>query len=108
LEQNFQNSPQGSVLGPTLYLLYTAHTPTVDNSFAALFADDTVVAARSKKYEKAVNKLHNSLVKITRRAKKWKIALNENKSVKVDFSLRQHGYIPSIIDGKPVPSGLHL
>jgi hypothetical protein len=40
---------------------------------------------------------------------------NENKSVRDDFSLRQYGYIPSIIDGKPVSLansarylGLHL
>jgi hypothetical protein len=62
--------PQGSVLGPTLYLLYTADIPTDDNSFTSLFADDTVVTARSKKYENVVVKLQNSLLKITRWAKK--------------------------------------
>jgi hypothetical protein len=107
--------PQGSVLGPTLYLLYTTDIPCDNTCLTALFAVDTVIAARSKKYENAVENLQKTLVNITRWAKKWKIALNENKSVRVDFALRLHGYVPSIIDGKPVPIadsarylGLHL
>jgi len=35
--------PQGSVLVPTLYLLYTADIPTNNDSMTAMFADDKAI-----------------------------------------------------------------
>ncbi len=107
--------PQGSVLGPLLYLLYTYDFPVFEGIITALFADDAGVIVRDKSYESAVNKLQAAVDIIHEWANDWKIKLNESKSVRVDFALRRHGYIPTTMNDKPVPLassarylGLHL
>ena len=107
--------PQGSVIGPTLYLLFTSDMPVSNDSFTALFADDTAVAVRHKDYNTAVEQLQKSLNRISRWAKRWKIAINKSKSTRVDFTLRQLKYCPSYLDGVIIPQsnsarylGLHL
>lgn len=37
--------PQDSVLGPTLYFLYTADLPMINSIIVAIFADDTALLA---------------------------------------------------------------
>jgi hypothetical protein len=59
--------PQGSVLGPLLYLLCTADLPTSPESITAAFSDHTAVLAMDSDPAIASHKLQTNLLAI----QKW-------------------------------------
>ena len=72
--------PQGSALGPLLFLLYVNDLPSSSNFKTTLFADDTLLqlsVCNIKKLEKRVN---NELNKINVWLRNNKIFLNISKT----------------------------
>lgn len=47
--------PQGSVLTPVLYLLYTRDIPNEKNTVVAMYADDTAILSLGSSTEEATN-----------------------------------------------------
>lgn len=80
--------PQGSVLGPVLYTIFTSDLPETQGVVTATFADDTAILASSKDRNQASQTLQNGLDKIEQWLKKWRIKASASKSTQVTFTLR--------------------
>ncbi len=70
--------PQGSVLGPTLFLIYINDLPEVVHNIAKLFADDT------KLYKQIVDdssciSIQDDLNELANWSEKWQLKFNAGK-----------------------------
>ena len=70
--------PQGSVLGPTLFVLFINDLPQVVESRVALFADDTKVF-REIQSDGDREKLQQDIDELLIWSKKWQLPFNESK-----------------------------
>uniref|UniRef100_A0A1Y1JXT3 Reverse transcriptase domain-containing protein n=2 Tax=Photinus pyralis TaxID=7054 RepID=A0A1Y1JXT3_PHOPY len=107
--------PQGSVLGPLLYVLYTSDIPMAQNLIIGTFADDTAILSCHENPQIASNKIQNYLTNLQQWLEKWKIKVNESKSAHITFTLRKETCPAVTINNVQIPQtqtvrylGLHL
>lgn len=82
--------PQGSVLSPTLYNIYTSDLKIVSsNCEMALFADDTAIYSSAKNPSKILKNLNSASKCLTDYCVKWKIKLNASKTQATFFTKRR-------------------
>lgn len=107
--------PQGSVLGPLLYLIFTSDLPTSDCITTGTFADDTAILASHQDPTEATRILQTGLNEISDWLRKWRIKANETKSANITFTLKK-GICPRVtLNNLEIPQtdqirylGLHL
>lgn len=77
--------PQGSVLGPLLFLIYINDIVLNLQSLIKLFADDTSLSLSLADPTRRAEILNEDLTTISLWANKWKVIFNENKTKVVNF-----------------------
>jgi len=97
--------PQGSVLGPILYTLFTAHLPIIPSRYltAATYADDTAFLATATNPQLASVIIQRQLDALDPWLKRWNIVINADNSSYTTFSLRRVECPPVSLDGDTIP-----
>ena len=80
--------PQGRILGPLLYVLYTSNLPTSKETKLGTFADETAIFETHEDTTIASLNLQKHLHIIEKWLKKRKIKVNESKSSHITFTQR--------------------
>lgn len=82
--------PQGSVLGPLLFLVYINDITEGLESTPLLFADDTALLEIVDSPEQSALILNNDLEKISNWSKKWLVTMNPSKCETIVFSAKKN------------------
>ena len=81
--------PQGAVLSPLLYNVFTADIPKHPQSHLAIYADDIAIFASGVHLQYLQRRIQRHLDKVISWAQKWRIHINANKTQSILFTKRR-------------------
>ena len=83
--------PQGSILGPLLFILYINDIANISSDILPiLFADDTNLFFKGSNLQSVIDKINSELIKINEWLKANKLSLNTDKTNFMIFSSSTH------------------
>lgn len=71
--------PQGSVLGPLLYILYTNELPTISSEYMVMYADDTALIFSESDKEILLKRVIDNINTLTEYFNAYDLTLNIKK-----------------------------
>ena len=92
--------PQGSLLGPWLYIMFTSDIVHQIMNIIKLYADDSLLMTSGETEQECCIKLEPDIDRISRWAKSWKITLNPTKTVSLTVSRTHRDMFPLYMDGE--------
>ncbi len=81
--------PQGSVLGPLLFLVYINDLVNVITCDVKLFADDTVLYTVTDNQQQSADELNSNLERVNDWANQWLVKFNPTKTKLMNISLKK-------------------
>lgn len=103
LKPVYAGVPQGSVLGPLLFLIYVNDIADSLLSLTRLFADDSSLFCSASSIADLEGIINHDLQILSAWAKQWLITFNALKTEAILFTLKQSSNLPNIIlDGTPI------
>jgi len=88
--------PQGSVLGPLLFLIYINDIVREVKSNIRLFADDSTLYIEVTDAQVAADILNTDLACVSQWAKQWLVTFSPEKTTSMLCSLRDKGLLPTL------------
>ena len=103
LKSIFAGVPQGSVLGPLLFLVYINDIAKHLLSLTRLFADDSSLFYSAAHIADIAGIINHDLQLLTNWAKQWLVRFNPLKTEAVLFTLKKLDFLPQLVfDNIPI------
>ena len=92
-ENNSAGVPQGSILGPLLFLIYVNDIVCDIESDFLLFADDTSILENISDYDISFEKINRDLNKLSVWSNQWLVSFNPTKTKYIIFSKKRNSLV---------------